>query len=339
MRIGKEESRLYIASFCDKINYHPLIHEAAMRNTVYFGFAGILAFCFFSAVGRVLTGALDQQVHPVVLAFGVFSISASFFALSNARQLPALWGKVCAHRADVLLVNMTTCFAWLFLFYPLKYIEPAIVSSITLGLGPFCMILLLFLFEKKRLMHPANYWMAALMTGVIVYLVFLIFSGKTAMHTLVNSKTLSYALLCCILVAVAVAANTWCSKRLSNAGFAPLDILSCRFFLLLIVALAWIAAERLPVPLAPPSLLLNLLLDSFFLAILPIYCFYTGLPHLQPVTITLLIPLMPVFTFFLEFFDQRLAPGKTVIILIIAIAVLASLSSFFQYQVEKKQAD
>ena len=157
------------------------------------------------------------------------------------------------------------------------------------------------------------------------------------MQVLTDTRELSYALLCCLLVALAVAANTWCSKRLTNSGFTPLDILSCRFFLLLIVTLVWIYVERLPLPLLSPGLLLDLLLDSFFLAILPIYCFYVGLRHLQAVTATLLMPLMSVFTFFLEFFDQRLAPGKAVITLIIAVAVLASLSSFFQYRVEKKQ--
>jgi drug/metabolite transporter (DMT)-like permease len=102
--------------------------------------------------------------------------------------------------------------AWFFLLYPLKYIEPAIVSTITLGLGPIATIILGALIYKKESAHISDIFVSTLLFFVILYTIFLCFAGEALLQN-VNKNTLILVIGSCFIVGFAtVAGNCYTSR-------------------------------------------------------------------------------------------------------------------------------
>lgn len=308
-----------------------------MFSNTILGYTAILAFCLISAFSRVLSGDVLQTENLFLFSFCIFGLGMIFFILVNLKNWPVLKPKVYANSKDVLWLNVTTLGSWLFLVYPLKYIEPAIVSTITLGLGPIVTFFLSYFIEPKK-NHFLDGIIALVLFFCIGYLTYLsLFDPVSNLAVPLSKKLIS--LFSCVVVGVSVAINTMQTKKLAKKHMTSLDILMIRFFMLVLVAgiIAFFTYKNSSFPnIAEIVFNRKNLLASLTMVIVPLYFFQIGVRKLEPLTIAMIIPLMPVFTFFFELFDKRLHPIVAVFTVIVITLLVVVMGSLFRYKKEIK---
>jgi drug/metabolite transporter (DMT)-like permease len=170
------------------------------------------------------------------------------------------------------------------------------------------------------------------MLVVLIYLSYLCFSGKTAIQNNASFVEISLAILSCILGGLALAFNTFHAKKLSDAKFTPLDTLSVRFLLLIILTGLW---EIFFVKSSTSiSFFYPLIVAAVCLIIVPQIMLQNAISRLQPVSISIASPFMPVLTFFLEFIDHRLSPTMWSVIGVISVFLICLLGVVSRYKYE-----
>lgn len=73
-------------------------------------------------------------------------------------RFPIVFSKLKSNTKNLVYLNIITLGSWLSLAYPLKFIEPAIVSTITLGIGPILSLLISDKLYKKDENSISYYW-------------------------------------------------------------------------------------------------------------------------------------------------------------------------------------
>ncbi len=309
-------------------------HKVRHSHLVVLGFACVIAWCIVSAFSRIYTSDLDQQMSPFVLCLCVFSIAQVVFLLLSAVKIKQLGQKIAANKADCLRVNLATFGSWFFLIYPLRYIEPSIVSTISLGFAPIVSLLLVKSIMQKNKLMRSELVISILLLVLIFYIAGIVFFSETSTFTS-NITHIAISFACCLIVGFSVGVNTVFSKKLSQAGFSALDTLTVRFIVLIAISAVAVLLGHVNLPQFDSSLLVRILMDAFLLVVIPMYLIYTAIHYLEPFSILVVLPLMPVMVFFMEFFNQRMHPSFYLLLGVLLIAALVITSSYFRYRQEK----
>jgi len=276
------------------------------NRSIRVGFLYMLIWCLVTSFSHVFIGKTEQSISPNTVCFYTFLISFLFFAGMNLSNMPHLLKKIKENKKEVLAINITTVFSWVFFFYPLKIIEPAIVGSIFLGSSYLSTIPMGKLIYKKQQVYFKDYFTAVMMLMALMYLMYLCYSGKTAIQHHVSATEISIAIISCVFGGIALAINTINAKKLSDAKFTPLDTLTVRFLFLILLTGAW---EVLFIQTSSSiSFFYPMLISAISLIIIPQLILQNAISKLQPVSISIASPFMPILTFFLEFIDGRLTP-------------------------------
>lgn len=303
-----------------------------LKSKKSIGYFAILLWCAVSALAHVYTSGIEQNTDPLVVAFFCFTMAMVFFLITSIPHFKTLWNRAFAAWRDVLGLNISTFLSWFFLLYPLKYIETSLVSTIIFGVSPILTLLLgLFLYRKKAV-SVQDRWVSLLMMLVIVFIVYLIFDGDTTAQSVsVSHEALS--VLFCFIVGAGVSATNIYAKRLSDEGFSSRELLGIRFWLLIIVSGIFYFHSQQVAPM-DFHIILRISLMSVLLIILPMYLLFAGLRYLQPVSVSMLYPLMPAMVFFIEFFDAQFTPKWEVMVAVLGVVSLSVMGSFIRYRNE-----
>jgi drug/metabolite transporter (DMT)-like permease len=296
------------------------------------GFLYMLIWCLVTSFSHVFIGKTEQSISPNTVCFYTFLISFLFFVGMNSNNFSALIRKIKENTSKVLTINITTVLCWIFFFYPLKIIEPAIVGAILLGSSYLATIPIGKLIYKKQQVFFEDYFAAFLMFLVLLYLSFLCYSGKTAIQNKATAFEISTAIISCILGGISLALNTIQAKKLSDAKFTPLDTLSVRFILLIVITGIW---EVFFIRTSPTlSFFYPMLISAVSLIIIPQLMIQNAISKLQPVSISIASPFMPILTFFLEFIDGRLAPTMWTISGVSSVFLICLFGILSRYRYE-----
>jgi drug/metabolite transporter (DMT)-like permease len=321
-----------VPSFCE---YREVI-SMAQGKKIGLGFLLLLTWCVVSAFSRVYTGAAEQHLNPIALCFYITLLAVLVFTIKSINILSSITKKSLVYYKDVLGINIATVGCWFFLFYPLKFLEPSIVGALTLCVTPLAtMILGKFIYNQQG-NNLYDYLFSILTCVVAGYLVAIGFAGFTAVkHIPVLQNIIS--ILFCIVVSISLACSNIYAKKLSNVGFSPVETLTVRFILLVLfsgVATLFIHGGR---TLGAPSATVSaIIIASFSVIIIPQVVYQSAIRELQPISVAMILPLMPVMTFFIEFYDSRLNPTIYAIAGILAILLMTIFSSTTRYYQEKK---
>jgi len=108
------------------------------------GYLAMIGWAVTSAWASVYTGKTVANVDPIFLCFGTFLYVVIFFLATRIIQARSFIRRINTAKRYLLIVNVTTLCCWVATIYPLKYIEPSIVSSIIFSALPNRFILHLF---------------------------------------------------------------------------------------------------------------------------------------------------------------------------------------------------
>jgi drug/metabolite transporter (DMT)-like permease len=290
INVGEEKSR----------SHEPLL---AMSSATL-GIAYVSAFLVLANANAVFSGSLLQSLHPFTFLFWSFFATSIFFGAFLVAKNGL--GALALNRASMvplLTLNATSAFSWIGYFYALRFIEPAIVSAIMGGLGPLSTILLERAVRRRRL--PSRIYVAA--TGILFGTGILAWASLTGLSGL---KEISISASVIGLTASAIggasqALNTIATKQLGERGWTATQIMTHRFYLLLVVA-AFLA-------LTGPGLSLGSTSQAGFLAIAtvlgviaPLWPLQRGILLSEPFTVAALLSLAPILTYLFQVFDDRI---------------------------------
>lgn len=312
------------------------VHKGGRRiRMVMEGMGVAFCYCLVSAFARVYIGDFLQQQDPFSFCFYTFTLGALAFMACHLPKLLALKRKAKPELKNIFWLNVTTMGSWLFLTYPLKFMEPAIVSLITFGVGPIGSLLLAKRFYQPNDRPFLDYLISVGLLMTIGYVMMLCIKGETAVSSASLKQTL-LALLCCVIVGFSVVVNAFQTKKLINQNFSPLDILCLRFFLLILVAGAIVVLQHPSASWFRPFLDPKIQLASVVFVMLPLLLIQLAQRKLEPITIAIILPFLPILTYFFEMNDHRLHVVNTTLYAIVVVLGLILLGTYVRYKKEGK---
>lgn len=295
------------------------------------GLFNIIIWCVFSAFARVFTNQQAQYVDYYILCFYTFMIAEAIFLMMGVASLTRICKK-CVIRSnlkDVALLNISTFAAWFFLIYPLKYIEPAVVSTITMGVLPISTLLLgLFVYKKKKFTKIDGIICTALFL-VSVYSAFCCFFMQYV--RLATIKNIVYSICCCVVVGVATTLQNIYAKKLSDKSFKALEILIIRFPLLIFISAIFTVIHNKSIYINS-IVLQHIMILSISLVVIPLYMVQMALRYLDPITISIVSPLMPICVYFFEYFYQGFHPSASSVLATITTICILLIGLYKQFK-------
>lgn len=289
----------------------------------------VLIFNLLGAAQEVYFGHFLQEQDPTVVTVLSVSLCIVVYNLLNFRQLKNHWQKVRKEKIWVVALNITTLMSWVGFFFSLKYIEPAVASMLGFAVSPFFTFLGLKLTGRHYEQQSALDWFISL--GILASmgaLVYLNFSGASAVGSL-STKAALLGTFYSLLAGLGIAGNTVFSKKLSDQGFDPSNILSTRFYLIIPFALIfWPYGEGVQGSVG--SMLLVLFPVTLVTMILPLYVLQKAIKLSRPTTVSSLLPMLPLMTFVLQKFDSRLSLSRASLLVITVTAVFCILGALLR---------
>lgn len=293
-----------------------------------FGLIAMLAWCFISAAADVYVGKLVATIDPTLLCFGIFSCSVIFFIVLNLKNRLILYTKISTHFKTILMINITTFLAWYFTIYPLKYIEPSIVVAVILATLPIAtLISSIALNSDNAVATLRNFIISILLFFGIGFLAVVVFSHHSAIkHTPLWPTIGSF--LGCMTSGFALGINNIHTKQLSRAGFTPIDILSTRFILTVLISGLLIRHQIYSV--VHHDVWLYIIIAALAIIIIPQIIFQYALRAIEPLTTSIIGSFKAVVVFGMEILNQQLILTAWTIMGVIYLTCVAISGTLLQ---------
>jgi drug/metabolite transporter (DMT)-like permease len=264
----------------------------------------VATFLVLANANAVFSGRLLQTLHPFTFLFWSFLVSALFFgvvlvARHGLRALAIPRDSI----TPLLTLNATSACTWIGYFFALRYIEPAIVSAMMGGLGPLTTIGLDRLVRGRRL--PSRIYVPA--TGVFVGAALLAWASLTGRSGLTELGIAASAigLTAASIGGIFQALNTVATKQLGDRGWSSTQIMTHRFYLLVLVAA--VAALSGPGLRVDGAAAVGMMLIAAVLGtIAPLWPLQRGIILSEPFTVAAMLSLAPILTYLFQGFDDRL---------------------------------
>jgi drug/metabolite transporter (DMT)-like permease len=303
------------------------------QSTYWQGIALVGLFVLLSSAREVYVGHLVQHVDPFLLVCCCFFVVTAFFvSLHAAFGSGGYIESIRTHFRDVLGLNVTTAVCWVAGFYALRFIEPSIENSIVTATGPAITLLAGFSFGSKRKALRAEVLSSAGIVLVIVFMAAISLLNKAGVSHASTTEVL-IGILCCLLASVGIVANTIFSKRLSNAGLSTSFVLAVRFYLLITFSVVMIATSHPSFDAVRANLPGIGILATAGIT-LPLFVLQKGIERSEPLTVSFILVLAPVFIYLFERFDARLywsgftLFGITAVMMLVIVSIVARHRSF-----------
>ena len=267
------------------------------HNLQAIGVVSLILSAILTSVSQVYYANRVQAVHPFWFTGISFFITTLYFQMFAFKQQSAIkWNKATS---ILLKLNAASALTFMGFYFALKYIEPAIVSSLEMGLGPLFVILLAI---KQK--HHINKTKVSIAIGTLVaclILIYAVFAGKSALITW--NKFSLLGILASIFCGLGTVLCTLYSKQLSELGWTSSMILSKRFYGIIFLSL-----------IATYDVILDyvignigwILLMTLLGVLVPMYLLQKGIQYCTPFFVMMSLCFIPVFTFFFQLFDTRL---------------------------------
>ena len=284
------------------------------------GVIPLVAFAAISAALDVYAGNRFQTVDPLTVTAISFTLAAAFFLTGEVLRTGAATAlrPLRTQRYDVIAINVTTAASWLGLFYALKYLEPAVVNVVSLAVGPVFTVVFGPLLRRGSSVLTTEVVASVGIIGLIGVLTWGSITGRSGVGELsTQDAVLGVGLT--LVCGLGTAANVIYSKRLSDAGLTPRSVLALRFFLL--IALAWAGLATVDEPGLAVAFVPSVAIAAVGVA-LPLYLIQVGIRHTEPITVSLLFTLSPLFAFLFQLPDRRLSVSGLTLVGILGTTAL-----------------
>lgn len=189
-----------------------------MENSTYkMGVYALLGSAIFTSISQVFYANQVQAVHPFLFTGISFLITALYFqAFALKQQTKANWAKA---QKPLLLLNIASAITFMGFYFALKFVEPAIVSSLEMGIAPLFILLLMLLQQKTISMQK---WLISIGTlAACLLLIWAVITGESGMGTSFSAEML-IGIIASIVCGIGAVFCSEYSKQLSEIGWSSL---------------------------------------------------------------------------------------------------------------------
>jgi len=297
------------------------VTPGARRPRILLGVPPLLTYAFLSASVDVYAGRQEQSLDPIAVGAISFTLAALVFLVPHGASrglavLRPLW----THPSEVAALNVSIAVTWLFLLYALKLLEPAVVNAVALAIGPTLTVMLSPLLRRGTFVLPIE---VAAGVGILILIGVLSWGSLAGLSGVrhIGAGAAAVGLAATLASGLGTTGNVIYSKRLSEAGYRPAEVLPVRYFLM--IAICWLL-----VPAGHGHHLGATIVPAAVIALIgivgPNYLVQRGLGHTEPITVSLFQNLAPVFTYLLQLLDTRLAASGLSLAGVLGITALVA---------------
>ena len=284
-----------------------------------FGALLVLAYCILSAAKEVVIGHYVQEIDPYLLVFVSFSFVILIFnssVLWQRKQYCAAWRGYRKSLPSFVHLNVETMLAWGCFFWAVRFLEPAVVSAVTVGLSP----LFAQHFAPCESGNATLARKALASAAISLFLLVATLAGFSAVGH-VSPRDFAIGSILCVVGAAAIAQVTSRARKLYEKGYTALDLMRARFFGLVGGAGIALAVQE-SVAIDMELFAVALLIAVFGIAV-PIYSLQRGLERCNSTITLLIIASAPGFTWLFQLADPRLEYSLVTSFAIIALFLVA----------------
>lgn len=221
-------------------------------------------------------------------------------------------------------LNIASSVTFMGFYFALKYIEPAIVSSLEMGIGPIFILILLFMQRKPMLIGQ---WAIAFGTflscGVLICAVL---AGQSGVGMQLSSEMV-LGVIASILCGAGAVMCTVYSKQLSEIGWTSSMILAKRF--IGVVVVSFILTFDLIIPYFKDNIVW-ILLVTVVGVMLPMYLLQKGIQYTNTFLVMMFLSFVPVFTFAIQLLDARIQFSALTFIGVVLLFICGVSSIFIE---------
>ncbi|WP_285395068.1 EamA family transporter, partial [Lysinibacillus sp. fls2-241-R2A-57] len=121
--------------------------ELKIDKSIYkVGIYALLGSAVLTSVSQVFYANQVQAVHPFLFTGISFFITALYFQIFASKQKTKVNWK--EDKKPLLKLNIASAITFMGFYFALKYVEPAIVSSLEMGIAPLFILILMVLQRK-----------------------------------------------------------------------------------------------------------------------------------------------------------------------------------------------
>lgn len=290
-----------------------------------FGAGFVLLFVLGQAVRDVYFAGVFQGLDFFEVALLSFAVCAVVFALVASLRAPAAWRKFKGHCRLLLWVNLTTGAAWLAFFYAIKHLEPAVASTLYMGAGPLTILALSRGRREtgegaKAGRMEGGCYLGLALTMAALWLVAL---GGASGVAGADWVTVLAGLSCATLGGASITLGHFGARRLNDAGIGSDAVMATRFLGIVLVTALIELLDGAPAELAALDDIATLAFAAVLLIVLPSFALQLGVARATPLTVNVVRALGPVFLFFAQFADARIAYAPVTLACILSYVIFA----------------
>lgn len=294
-------------------------------KSMVIGVSFLLLSALLTSASQVYYANQVQGVHPFLFTGVSFFITAFLFNVIAFKQRRLSTVSVKSSVSDVVRLNGSSILAFMGFYYALKFIEPAIVSSLEMGVGPFFAIMVTAIITKEKIRATRMQW--AITVGTFAASLLLILTALFGFSGVQVTSTTNfvYGIIASVLCGLGAVLCTIYSKKLSNAGWTSSSILAHRFYGIIIISFL------MTYTVLPSYLMANIdwiLLVTIFGVTIPMFLLQKGIQYCEPFIVMMSICFIPVFTFAFQLFDPRIEWSTLSFIGILTLFILGVASIF-----------
>ena len=279
----------------------------------------ILFYSVMSAVKEVVVGHVVQNIDPNFLVFVSFGFVLLIFntdVIYNFRSFKNGWSIFAKGLRQIILLNVETALAWGCFFWAVRYLEPAVVSAIMVGISPLFSLLLGTERDNDRNLK-IRVFCSSLAT---LFLLLSTYLGFSAVGGISLSSFFTGTILCGFGGA-SIALVTSRSRRLYQEGYTAFNLMRTRFLLIVLISSASFFIHS-DFKAEFHSFTLGGVIGLFGISI-PVFALQKGLERCSSTIALLIIACGPAFTWVFQLFDNRLHYSASTIVAIAALFFIA----------------
>ena len=270
------------------------IEKSAYQVGVY----ALLGSAILTSISQVFYANQVQSVHPFLFTGISFIITALYFqGFTFKQRIKVNWMEASK---PLLKLNIASAITFLGFYFALKYVEPAIVSSLEMGIAPL-FILVLMMLQRKTI--SIKKWTVSIGTLLACFiLIWAVINGESGITSQISTE-MFIGVFASIFCGIGAVFCSEYSKQLSDYGWTSSMILSKRY--IGIILISFIFTYDLIIPYFMDNIIW-ILLVTIGGVLIPNYLLQKGIQYTNTFLVMMSLSFIPVFTFLFQLFDARI---------------------------------
>ncbi|WP_347551441.1 EamA family transporter [Pseudalkalibacillus hwajinpoensis] len=276
------------------------------RNYVALGTIFLIISALLTAGSNVYYSNNVQDISPFTFTFISFLVTAVFFHVIQLKNYTKNMRIDSFNYKNIIGINLSTAGVFMSFYFALKYIEPAIVGAIEIGVGPISSLVIVKLLYHRNVHRLDIFTGIGALTGSL-FLIFATLNGNSGIvfhFRPLDVIGLISATLCGFFAALAAIY----SKNLSEANWSSSKILAHRFYAIIAMSLI-LSLQQGNMLVQLTSNLGWILVISIIGVAIPLYFLQIGIQHSETFFVMMSLSFVPIFTYVFQFFDPRITPS------------------------------